>query len=244
MKIKVINPNTTLSMTRSIEHAARRFVGLDTQVWAVSPQLGPASIESFYDEYLSIPGVLEEIRRGDEEQCDAYVIACFGDPGLQAARELTAHPVVGIAEAACFVASTLAKRFSVVTVLHRSRAFIEETVVGYVPREKVVSVRTTGWPVLAFERDPEAGLAAIAEESRHAVNRDHAEAILLGCAGFVDFADELAEELQVPVLDGVAAATKYAELLVTMGQRTSKVGTYASPERKQFTGLLAPFGTA
>ena len=87
MKIKIINPNTTLSMTRSIESAAKKAARPDTEVYAVSPATGPDSIESMYDEYLSVPGVISEVIKGDrEEDADAFIIACFGDPGFWPAK--------------------------------------------------------------------------------------------------------------------------------------------------------------
>ena len=91
MRIKIINPNTTQSFTDALQRLADQVARPDTEILAVSPASGPASIESFYDEALSVPGVLEEIAKGDREQnIDAYVLACFGDPGLYAARELCA----------------------------------------------------------------------------------------------------------------------------------------------------------
>ncbi|RKL56161.1 aspartate/glutamate racemase family protein, partial [Acinetobacter baumannii] len=74
--------------------------GSGTQILAVSPQMGPATIESYYDEALSAVGVLEEIHQGEFVGVDAYIIACFGDPALYAAREITSAPVIGIADAA------------------------------------------------------------------------------------------------------------------------------------------------
>ena len=100
MQIRIVNPNTTWSMTRLIGAAAASVAGPGTVVEAVSPAMGPASIESHYDEALAVPGLLSEIERGEAEGVDGYVIACFGDPGLEAARELASGPVVGIAEAA------------------------------------------------------------------------------------------------------------------------------------------------
>src|SRR5690242_3218208 len=105
MKIKIINPNTTQSMTDKIAASAHAVAGSDTQIIAVSPQMGPATIESYYDEALCAVGVLEEIRQGEPLGIDAYIIACFGDPALYAAREITSVPVIGIAEAAMRTAS-------------------------------------------------------------------------------------------------------------------------------------------
>lgn len=238
MRIKVINPNTTWSMTESCGIVARRYVHPSTEIVAVSPKVGPVSIESYYDDYLSVPGLLEEVIKGDrEENCDAFVIACFGDPGLHAAREVTDKPVVGIAEAAILLSKVLAPSFSVVTVLHRARHLIEEVVRQHGAWERCRSVRTTDMCVLDFEHDPERGLATLAAEAHKAVHEDRAEAILLGCAGFVNFVEDLEKQLGVPVLDGVAPAVKLAEALVDLGKKTSKVSTYKQPEPKEIKGF-------
>uniref|UniRef100_UPI002454E017 aspartate/glutamate racemase family protein n=1 Tax=Nocardia neocaledoniensis TaxID=236511 RepID=UPI002454E017 len=100
MRIRVINPNTTRAMTATIERCALAVAGPGTVLDAVTSEMGPASIESHYDEAMSVPGLLAAIRRGEAEGVDGYVIACFGDPGLDAATEQAPGPVIGIAEAA------------------------------------------------------------------------------------------------------------------------------------------------
>ena len=89
MHIRIINPNTTASMTAAIHQAAQQQAGTDTTVSASQPDAGPVSIESHFDEVISAVGVAEEVLKGEREGgIDAYVVACFGDPGLLAAREL------------------------------------------------------------------------------------------------------------------------------------------------------------
>ena len=85
-------------------------------------------------------------------------------------------------------------------------------------------------------------LHSLRDESRAAKVEDDAEAILLGCAGFADFADELERELEIPVLDGVVCAAKFAEILVELGKSTSKYETYRFPEPKTYTGAFEHFG--
>ena len=242
MKIKIINPNTTLEMTDAIAVAGRSVARAQTEIIAVSPSFGPASIESYYDEFLCAPGVIDEVRSGDQVGCDAYIIACYGDPGLQAAREVTVKPVIGIGEASLYVASILAARFSIVTVIPRIKTMLEEMVANYGFSHKVVNVRTTPLYVLDIEKDAAGALETLREEARRAVAEDDAEAILLGCAGFAEFANELEEELGIPVLDGVVCAVKLAEALVELGKSTSKGKTYRFPEPKAFTGVFARFG--
>lgn len=238
MKIKIINPNTTQSMTDSIYDVALRSADPETEILAVSPKTGPDSIECYVDEYLSVPGVLQEIIKGDrEEKADAFIIACFGDPGLSAAREITDKPVLGICESAITAAKFIAPYFSIVSVLERSRKVTEDIVKAYGAESFCRSIRSTGLSVLDFGKHPEKGLAALADQSRIAVTQDGAECILLGCAGFVDFADELRKELGVPVLDGVVPAVKFAEALVKMKVKTSKANTWKPPEKKEFKGF-------
>ncbi len=242
MKIKIINPNTSEKMTSAIRVAGESVARPGTQITAVSPRFGPTSIESYYDDYLSIPGLLEEVQKGEAERCDAYIIACYGDPGLHAARECTLKPVVGIAEASLYMASMLAARFSIVTVIPRTRTMLEEMVAGYGFREKVVSIRTSPLYVLDVEKDPAGALEKLHVEARRARDEDAAEAILLGCAGFTHFVDELERALGIPVLDGVVCAVKLAEALVELGKTTSKYRTYRPPEKKAYRGIFEHFG--
>src|SRR6202161_3715569 len=99
MRIQVINPNTTRSMTLKIGAAAKAAASPGVEVTTVNPDYGPASIEGYFDEAFSIPGVIEEI--GKARDADAFVIACFDDTGLESARRATPSPVIGIGEGAC-----------------------------------------------------------------------------------------------------------------------------------------------
>jgi allantoin racemase len=238
MKIKIINPNTTWSMTQDIEIAGKKFARPDTQVYAVSPVMGPESIESFYDEYLAIPGLISEIIKGDrQEGADAFIVACFGDPGLQAAKEVTDKPVIGIAQAAFATAKMIAPNFSVVSVLDRSKRLTEDVLRLHGATDSCLSIRSTGLSVLEFDRDKEAGLKALAQQAKIAVEEDGAECIVLGCAGFVQFVEGLQAQLGVPVIDGVSPAVKFCEVLVDMGLKTSKGNIWAPPEKKEILGF-------
>lgn len=240
MKIMLINPNTTQYMTDSILECAKRCANADTELYAVSAGFGVNSIECYVDEYLAAPAVLQAIMRGEKQGMDAYIISCFGDPGLQAARELTDKPVLGIAESAITAAKFLAPYFSIVSVLDRSVKVTADVVSNYGATQFCRSIRSTGLSVLDFGADPERGLAALAKQSKLAVEEDKAECILLGCAGFVDFVDKLKSELGVPVLDGVAPAVKFAEALVQLGLKTSKSNTWSLPEKKDYIGYDFP----
>jgi allantoin racemase len=244
MKIKVINPNTTETMTAKIGAAAREVAGPGTEIIAVSPGMGPVSIEGHYDEAISALGVLEEVRRGEAAGCDGYVIACFGDPGLLAAREIARGPVVGIAEAAMHAASLVSSGFSIVTTLPRSRVLLEHLVATYGMQAKCRSVRPTELAVLDLERKGTPARRIIIDECRRAMDEDHADCLLLGCAGMADLVAEVREAVGVPVVDGVAAAVKLVECLIDLGLATSKAGGYAYPLQKPALGAMSRFAPA
>jgi allantoin racemase len=241
--IIVINPNTTASMTRLIGESAEAVAAPGTMITAVNPEMGPASIESHYDEALSVPGLLVEIARAQaaDTPADGFVIACFGDPGLEAARELADGPVVGIAEAAMHAASFLGRGFSVVTTLARTAGRAWDLAEAYGMTRFCRAVRACEIPVLALEDPASDAFAAIVAESRAAVEVDGAEAIVLGCAGMADLAPRMTAAVGVPVIDGVAAAVKTVEGLVAMGLRKGGTGEFAAPLPKAYTGLLSEF---
>jgi len=241
VRIKVINPNTTWSMTETIGAAARRVASPGVEIVAVSPKHGPASIECHYDEAMACLGLLEEVRQGEAEGVDAYVIACFGDPGLDAAREVARGPVIGIAEAAMRAASYVATGFSVVTTLQRTVVIAEHLVDKYGVRGHCRRVRASDIAVLELENPQSNAYRTVLDECRRALAEDGSAAIVLGCAGMADLCDRLGDALGVPVIDGVVAAVAQAEALVRAGIRTSKVGDYARPMPKAYAGSLAAY---
>jgi allantoin racemase len=239
MRIKVINPNTSASMTSKIGAAARAAAAPGTEILAVNPDKGPVSIEGHYDEAVSVIGLLEEIHAGAASGVDGYVIACFGDPGLLAAREIARGPVLGIAEAAMHAASMLATGFSVVTTLERTRIIAEHLVEAYGMARFCRKVRTTELAVLDLEDETSDARRIITAECSRALAEDGAGAIVLGCAGMADLARALSHELGAPVIDGVACAVKLVEALVGIGLGTSKCGDLRFPIKKPYTGDLA-----
>ena len=232
MKIHIINPNSTASMTEKAGEAARKVAAPGTIIVATNPAGTPVSIEGHADEAAAVPPLLAEIIRGTAEGADAFVNACFDDPGLDACREVTDRPVVGICEAAMAMASILGTRFSVVTTLPRAIPIIEDLADRYGHTRRCRRVRSAEIPVLALDEDPANATELVRREVLAAEREDGSDVVILGCAGMADLADALTAETGVPVIDGVAAATKLAEALAGYGLRTSKTGGYAYPRKK------------
>ncbi|WP_348753141.1 aspartate/glutamate racemase family protein [uncultured Aquincola sp.] len=243
MKLLVVNPNTSAAMTAQIAAAARAVAAPGTTIVATQPDFGAASIEGHYDDAFAAAGVAQQARLHGA-QVDGVVIACFGDPGLDAAREACTAPVIGIAEAAFHAASFLSTGFSVVTTMTRTCVIAEHLLHKYGFERRCRGVHGTDIPVLELEAAGSALVARIEAAARHALQHDRSGAIVLGCAGMADLAAQLQQRLGVPVIDGVAAAIKFAEGLAALGLHTSKQGDYARPLPKTYAGWAAPLGFA
>lgn len=225
MRILIINPNTTASMTEKVGDAARLVASPGTEIVARNPATGPASIQGEADGEAALPGLFEEIDKADG--FDVIIIACFDDTGLYAARRRTRVPVIGIGEAAYHYAMLVAERFSVVTTLSVSIPVIQENIMRYGLSGRCGKVRASNVPVLELERPGSTARETISDEIASALLHDGSDAIVLGCAGMADLAADLSARHRVPVVDGVAAAVKLAEGLVAQRLATSQAGPFS-----------------
>ena len=235
MKILVINPNTTLEMTQSIGEMAEKYCIPSTQITSISPDWGPRSIEGHFEEYLSAMATVETVAKFREEY-DAFIVACYGDPGVSACREITDKPVGGIGEASMHMACFVGHKFSVVTVIPRIKPLLEDLVTQLGLTSKCASVRATNLSVLEIEKDPERAVTEMISEAKLAIRNDGAEAICLGCAGMGPLDLRVQDAIGVPVFDGTVSAIKVVEGLVSYGKRTSKIRAYSWPEKKELVG--------
>jgi allantoin racemase len=210
MRLLVINPNATESMTDKIAVAARQAVPAGVEVVAVTNRDGPPSIQGPEDGALAVPGVLALVARA---RADAIVIACFDDTALAEARALSPVPVIGIGEAAFHAAMMLGGRYSVVTTLSVSVPVIEANLAAYGIAGSCIRVRASDVAVLDLERPGSAAEDKVSDEIACALAEDNAGAIVLGCAGMADLAARLSVRHGVPVIDGVAAACGMACVL-------------------------------
>jgi allantoin racemase len=225
MRIGIVNPNTTESMTDEMVQAARAVADSDTELVGVTAEHGPATIEGYIEDLEGASAVVD-MARNLSSDIDALVIGCFGDTGILAARELLDVPVVGAAEASFMAALTVGHRFSVLTTLDSGVPLLEDLVDAYGHTGRCASVRATGVSVAAGHGDREATRTAYLDAGRKALSDDGADVLCLGCAALPDIRDDLEDELGAPVIDAVPSAVVLAEAVVRLGLRTSKIRAF------------------
>lgn len=201
-------------MTAEIYEAARSFARSDTQITAVNPSHGPASIQGPEDGEACLPGLFQTF---DDEmkktRYDAVIIACFDDTGLLELKARSAVPVLGIGEAAFHAATLLGGTFSTVTTLSVSVPVIEENIQHYGFAAQSRRVRASEVQVLNIGDHTHQTIKA---EARRALEEDNCDCIILGCAGMAKLASALSTELEVPVIDGVTAAVGLGEAMARL----------------------------
>jgi allantoin racemase len=203
---------------------------------------GPASIESEFDEALSVPDTVRRAVEAEKAGAHAIVIDCMGDPGLAACREAVGIPVLGPCQTAVHVAAMLGGRFSFVSVLERIRGMIDHIISGYGLGERYAAFESIDIPVLELSHAANSGkvAGAIAQQAAKTITQDHAGAVVLGCTGFMGLADEvtkilLSQKLEVPIIDAMPLTIRFADTLVKCGLRPSKL-VYPYPDKKRVVG--------
>ncbi|MDR7418049.1 MAG: aspartate/glutamate racemase family protein [Armatimonadota bacterium] len=212
--------------------AVQRVAGQQWTMDAWEVVGGPVSIESAYEEYLSVPGAIERLVDAERAGFDGVVLGCFGDPGVEAMREMVGIPVVGPGEASMLVAASLGHRFSIVTVLASVVPLLERLAWQVGVDRKLASVRAIDVPVLDLGHDPGDTLTRMIKEGEAARDHDRADVIIMGCMtmAFQDRQSELAAALGIPVVNPVHAGVKMMQALCEMGLRHSRTAYPVPPK--------------
>lgn len=204
--------------------AVQRIAGPDWAMDAWEVPDGPTSIESAYEEYRSVPGAVERLVEAERAGFNGAILGCFGDPGIEAAREMVSMPVIGPGEAAMLVAASLGHRFAIVTVLDSVNYLLERLAWQVGVDRKLACVRAIGVPVLELGRDPGETFQRMVRESEAARDRDRADVIIMGCMtmAFQDKHRDLTRVLGIPVVNPVYAAVKLMQLYCDLGLTHSR----------------------
>ena len=233
MKILVLNPNTSDAVTARIAGVVQRIARPDTEAVVAQIPHGPEVLESYYDESLATPYVLQAVKEAAGQGFDAVIIAAFCDPGLEAVKEISAIPVYALEETAFSVALLLGHKFGILTEKKHKVAVKQQHVRKHGLESRFASVRPLNMGVTEIACAPDRVKQVGTEVARRMVEEDGAEVIIMGCASMAGYSADLERELGVPVLDPVAVTLKVVEGLTEIGVRHSKIGLYATPEPKR-----------
>jgi allantoin racemase len=190
----------------------------------------PSSIESRMEELELAQWIIERSIEAERRGFDAVITGCFGDPGVEAARERVRIPVIAPGETALLTARMLAHHYSVITPLKETVPIAREQAhkVGVAPF--IASIRPFGLPVEEIRRRDPRTLERLVELGRRCVEEDGAELLVFACASMSLLADEVQPRIGVPIINSVRLSLRAAEMLVGAGLVHSPV-TFPTPPK-------------
>jgi allantoin racemase len=212
VRLLFINPNTSSDITALVTSAALGFASPGTEITGATGRFGARYILTRAAAAVAAHAALDayaEFGAG----ADVVVLACFGDPGLAALKEIAHQPVVGMAEAACALAATQGERFAIVTGGVLWGPMLEEFVATLGMRHRLAAVRTIAPSGADIARDPDGALDLLAAACNASATQDGADCVILGGAGLADIAAKIAGRVRIPVIDSIGTAVRAAEAL-------------------------------
>jgi allantoin racemase len=202
VRILLINPNTTASITERMMAYIGGIVGDAATFVPATGKFGARYISSRAAAAIAAHAALDALAE-DVDGCDAVYLACFGDPGLAALKEISPVPVVGMAEASCSAAARDGRRFAIVTGGVLWKPMLEEFVVTLGLAHRLAAIRTIAPTGDQIAQDPDAALAQLAAACTACAREDGADVVILGGAALAGLAQRIQGDVPVPVLCSV-----------------------------------------
>lgn len=234
MRILLINPNTTGAITDRMAAYIGEIAGTTATFVPVTGRFGARYISSRAAAAIAGHAALDALAE-HVEGCDAVYLACFGDPGLAALKEVSPIPVVGMAEAACLEAARGGRRFAIVTGGILWKPMLAEFVATLGLSRELAAIRTVAPTGDQIANDPEAALSLLADACTACAKDDGADIVILGGAALAGLAQRIQPRVAAPLLCSVEVGAR-AALAAAAGKRRGERGAPALAS----TGLSAP----
>jgi allantoin racemase len=208
LRILMINPNTSATITEILATRMREIAGPGVTILPVTGRFGASYIASRAAAAIAGHAALDALAE-QVWDCDVVYLACFGDPGLAALKEVSPAPVVGMAEASVESACRLGRRFAIVTRGAVWAPMLKELVIGLGLSDRLAAIRTIEQSG-DIARDPTSALACLVEACNACANKDGADSVILGGARLSGLAARVQGSVPVPVICSVEAGTHAA----------------------------------
>ena len=236
MRLLIINPNISDSVTALIEAEARRSASPGTQITMKTAAFGVAYIETRFEALIGAYATAQ-LAAEHHGGHDAVIVAAFGDPGLAGIREVMPVPVLGMTESALATACLLGHRFSIIAISQRIQAWYREVVEANGLIGRLASIRALDQELVNIGSVQAEHAEALHTLCERAVREDGAEVIVLAGAPLAGLARSMQGQLSVPLVDGVSSAVRHAQTLFALQPGKAVLGSFAPPPAKPNRGL-------
>jgi allantoin racemase len=219
VRILLLNPNTSADITDLLVREARALAG-DADFVPATAAFGPRYIGTRVGAAIAGHAAVDAYARAAEggQGFDTVILACFGDPGLAALREIAPCPVIGMADAAIHAAAQIGRRFALLTGGSRWVPMLQEFVAALGLANRLAAVRCVPQTGAEIAADPGRALSALAALANRCACEDGADVVVLGGAGLAGLSPRIAPLVTVPLIDSLAAAVRQAMALAAPGR--------------------------
>ncbi len=215
VKILVINPVGINRWDKKDEEYLKKFLDRNSQVKVVSLKKGPSSVETFVSKAIVCEEILKTIDE-NKGNYDAIILNCFGDPCIEAAREIAAVPVLGPGETSMHIACLLGHKFSVISPTRKTALQVELNIRKFGLKNRLAAIIPLDIDVKNLEKNPEKTIQTVVEKAKKTIIEDGADVIVLGCTALAYWAEEIQKRLNVPVIEPAAVTLKIAQILARL----------------------------
>ncbi len=231
-KLLVIIPIINTQYLGDVQREVEQVLAPDFSADYINVKQGTCFIESRYAEFLNTADIIRLSQEAEKGGYDGIYIDCFGSPGVSIVRELVDIPVLGGFDGAVLMASMIAQKFSIITVMPSVDSMLESEARDLGITGNLASIRNVNMPVKDLT-DKKKLIEHLLTQSKQAIEDDGAEAIVLGCTGMVDVVDAVSKGLKdmnipAPVIDPSFAAICSLQSLIRCGLSQSRLTYYKS----------------
>ena len=218
IEICIINPYASAISNEKIKLCAQKILDKNSSIF-----INESFQEDYYDlhsESINVSKLLKEVETNNSS--DAFIIISFEDIGVDTIRKITTKPIIGIGEATFYTANIIANKFSIITNLSQSHEALKNNLIKYDMEHKCVSLNSIEVPVLDMDTMSKSNLKKLDNAIQRTITEDDPEAIIITSPGILNLSKSLSNKFNIPIIEGVTAATALIENFVKLDLQIKK----------------------
>ena len=219
IEICIINPYATAISNEKIKLCAQKILNKNSSIF-ISDKSFQEDYYDLHSETINVSKLLNEVETNNSS--DAFIVISFEDIGVDTIRKITSKPVIGLGEAVFYTANIIANKFSIITNLSQSHEALKNNLIKYDMEHKCVSINSIEVPVLDMDTMSKSNLNKLDHEIQRTIIEDNPEAIILTSPGILNLSKNLSNKFNIPIIEGVTAATALIENFVKLDLQIKK----------------------
>jgi allantoin racemase len=219
IEICIINPYASAISNEKIKLCAQKILDTSSSIF-ISDKSFQDDYYDLHSETINISKLINVVETNNTS--DAFIVISFEDIGIDTIRKITSKPIIGLGEATFYTANIIANKFSIITNLSQSHEALKNNLIKYDMEHKCVSINSIEVPVLDMDTMSKSNLNKLDNEIQRTISEDDPEAIILTSPGILNLSKNLSKKFNIPIIEGVTAATALIENFVKLDLQIKK----------------------